>query len=46
MRWLKPGSRRGVQFGLLAVAVFTFLGADEARFENLGHKLMCVTNKF
>jgi cytochrome c-type biogenesis protein CcmH/NrfF len=42
MRSLKRGSRRGVQFGLLAVAVFTFLGADEARFENLGHQLMCV----
>jgi len=31
-----------VQFALLTLAVFTFLGADEARFENLGHKLMCV----
>jgi cytochrome c-type biogenesis protein CcmH/NrfF len=42
MRSLPRGSRRGVQFALLTLAVFTFLGADEARFENLGHKLMCV----
>jgi len=26
---------------LLSLALFAFLGADEARFENLGHKLMC-----
>ncbi len=42
MRALPRGRRRGVQFALLTLAVFTFLGADEARFENLGHKLMCV----
>jgi cytochrome c-type biogenesis protein CcmH len=42
MRSLKAGNRRSVQFLLLTLAVFTFLGADEARFENLGHKLMCV----
>jgi cytochrome c-type biogenesis protein CcmH/NrfF len=42
MRSLPRASRRGVQVALLTLAVFTFLGADEARFENLGHKLMCV----
>ena len=42
MRSLPRASRRGLQVALLTLAVFTFLGADEARFENLGHKLMCV----
>ncbi|HKD02433.1 MAG TPA: cytochrome c-type biogenesis protein CcmH [Terriglobales bacterium] len=35
---------RGLQLGLVSLALFTFLGAgDEAtRFNELGHKLMCV----
>lgn len=36
-------SRKILQAFLLSVALFTFLGAgDEARFRDLGHRLMCV----
>lgn len=36
--------RRGLHVGLLCLAVFAFLGAgdESARFNSLGHKLMCV----
>lgn len=35
--------QRILQAALLGAAVFTFLGAgDEARFRDLGHRLMCV----
>ena len=36
--------RRGLQFMLLTLAVFMFLGAGDeaARFNQLGHRLMCV----
>jgi cytochrome c-type biogenesis protein CcmH len=35
---------RGLQTGLLCLTVFAFLGAgdESARFNNLGHRLMCV----
>jgi cytochrome c-type biogenesis protein CcmH len=35
---------RSLQAGVLALAVFAFLGAgdDGSRFDNLGHRLMCV----
>jgi len=40
----KPIFRRGLQVGLICLSVFAFLGAgdDSARFNNLGHRLMCV----
>ena len=35
--------RRVLQAALLCAAIFTFLGAgDESRFNDLGHRLMCV----
>jgi cytochrome c-type biogenesis protein CcmH/NrfF len=34
--------KRCLGMALLSLAVFAFLGADEARFNNIGHKLMCV----
>ena len=36
--------RRSAQVGLLCVAIFAFLGAadENARFGDLGHRLMCV----
>lgn len=42
MRSLNLHVKRGLGMALLSLAVFAFLGADEARFEDLGHKLMCV----
>ena len=42
----KPSNplRRGLQLALVCVALFTFMGAgdDAARFNDLGHRLMCV----
>jgi len=40
----KPIFRRGLQVGLICLSVFAFLGAGDnsARFNNLGHRLMCV----
>lgn len=39
----KPAVRRSLQLALLAVAVIALMGAgDEARFNDLGHRLMCV----
>jgi cytochrome c-type biogenesis protein CcmH/NrfF len=36
-------SKRSLQCLLLAAVVFTFLGADQdARFQSLGHRLMCM----
>lgn len=41
MRMRSP-LKRGLQALLLCLALFTFLGAgDEARFNDLGHRLMC-----
>jgi cytochrome c-type biogenesis protein CcmH/NrfF len=39
-----PRLRRVLQLGLVSLALFTFMGAgdDSARFNDLGHKLMCV----
>ncbi|MGH9539025.1 MAG: cytochrome c-type biogenesis protein [Terriglobales bacterium] len=39
-----PVLRRGLQAGLLCLAVFAFLGAgdESSRFSSLGHRLMCV----
>jgi cytochrome c-type biogenesis protein CcmH/NrfF len=36
--------RRAAQIGLLCVAIFAFLGAgdENARFNDLGHRMMCV----
>jgi len=35
-------SARGVQFGVVLLAIFLFLGAgDDARFNKLGHSMMC-----
>jgi cytochrome c-type biogenesis protein CcmH len=35
--------RRALQCAMLALAIFTFLGAgDTARFNELGHQLMCI----
>ena len=43
MRLKNRHLNRGLRLLLLTLAVFAFLGAgDEARFEDLGHKLMCV----
>jgi cytochrome c-type biogenesis protein CcmH/NrfF len=42
MRPLNLRLKRCLGMALLSLAVFAFLGADEARFNNLGHKLMCV----
>jgi cytochrome c-type biogenesis protein CcmH len=44
MRGSNPRLRRGLQLGLLCLAVFAFLGAGDegARFSDLGHRLMCV----
>jgi cytochrome c-type biogenesis protein CcmH len=42
MRSLNLHVKRGLGMALLSLAVFALLGADEARFEDLGHKLMCV----
>ncbi len=43
---LRPNAvlRPGLQAGLLCLTVFVFLGAGDqsARFNNLGHRLMCV----
>ncbi|HET7750637.1 MAG TPA: C cytochromes biosynthesis protein, partial [Terriglobales bacterium] len=35
---------RAIQVGLLCLAIFAFLGAgdENARFNDLGHRLMCV----
>lgn len=40
----KLAMRRAAQVGLLCVAIFAFLGAgdENARFSDLGHRLMCV----
>ena len=40
----KPALRRAIQVGLLCLAIFAFLGAgdENARFSDLGHRLMCV----
>jgi cytochrome c-type biogenesis protein CcmH len=39
---LRP-SRRILQAAMLCAVIFTFLGAaDESRFRDLGHRLMCV----
>jgi cytochrome c-type biogenesis protein CcmH len=40
----QPRLRRVLQLCLLCVAVFTFMGAGDeaARFNDLGHRLMCV----
>jgi cytochrome c-type biogenesis protein CcmH/NrfF len=39
-----PILRRAVQLGLVCLALFTFMGAGDeaARFNDLGHRLMCV----
>lgn len=39
-----PHLRRALQLGLVCLALFTFMGAGDeaARFNDLGHKLMCV----
>ena len=42
MQSLDRRLKRGLGMALLSLAVFAFLGADEARVESLGHKLMCV----
>jgi cytochrome c-type biogenesis protein CcmH/NrfF len=41
VKW--PGVKRTLQLMLLSLTVFFLLGAagDEARFQSLGHKLMC-----
>ena len=41
---MKPFFKRTGQFALVAVALFTLLGVgdEDARFQNLGHHLMCV----
>jgi len=41
MRSLNLSLKRVFGMALLSLAIFAFLGADEARFERLGHKLMC-----
>lgn len=43
-RTFNPPLRRGLQLGLVALALFAFLGAGDeaARFNELGHRLMCV----
>ena len=42
MRFTNSSLKRGVQLALLFLLVMTLLGADEdARFQSLGHKLMC-----
>jgi cytochrome c-type biogenesis protein CcmH len=40
----KPFLKRAGQFSLVVVALFTLLGVgdEDARFQNLGHHLMCV----
>jgi len=42
----KPSFKRTGQFALILIALFTFLGVgdEDARFQNLGHHLMCVCN--
>jgi cytochrome c-type biogenesis protein CcmH len=44
MKSMPNSVRRSLQVTLLCVAVFAFLGAgdESARFNSLGHKLMCV----
>lgn len=44
MRFKNPQIQRGFQLALLGIAVFALMGAgnEEARFEDLGHRLMCV----
>lgn len=39
-----PHVRRALQLGLISLALFAFMGAGDetARFNDLGHKLMCV----
>ena len=41
---VNPTLKRALQLGLLSLAIFAFLGAggDAARFNDLGHRLMCV----
>ncbi len=41
---VNPTLKRALQLGLLLLAIFAFLGAgdDAARFNDLGHRLMCV----
>jgi cytochrome c-type biogenesis protein CcmH/NrfF len=41
---MKSFEKRGAQFALVVIAVFTFLGVgdENARFKDLGHHLMCV----
>lgn len=40
----KLALRRGAQLGLVCLAIFVFLGAgdENTRFNDLGHRLMCV----
>ena len=40
----KPLLKRGLQTALLSIAVFAFMGAGDqtARFNDLGHRMMCV----
>ena len=44
MRRISNPLRRTLQLGLVCLAVFSFMGAGDeaARFNDLGHKLMCV----
>jgi cytochrome c-type biogenesis protein CcmH len=43
MKFLHASWRRWLQLGVVCVAVFVFLGAGdgEARFRDLGHRMMC-----
>jgi cytochrome c-type biogenesis protein CcmH len=44
LRVFKGNSRRALQLGLLSIGLIALLGAgdDSARFNDLGHKMMCV----
>ncbi len=44
MRVATSHLKRGAQLALLSIAVLALMGAgdEEARFNNLGHKLMCI----
>ncbi len=44
MKWIPNSVWRTLQAGVLVLMVFAFLGASDeaARFNSLGHKLMCV----
>jgi cytochrome c-type biogenesis protein CcmH len=41
MKFSMPTLRRSLHVIIVCAAIFLFMGADEARFNSLGHRMMC-----